>query len=299
MRPIRLFAFVAVIVGALAGEARAQVNPNPWPATWACQSLAACLRINNTVGTSFNSTALELYSNGSRTLFTHSDTDGAILSLIGTIGVPTSTGVLSVGARFINYGQGQSASFNGARGLVTYGTDGPGATSYSTLSDAVVGIAATTSKSGGYFANSAAGGPSISGSGDGYLWNGTWYTTSTRRFKKDVVKMSDGLKRVLAIEPVWFSWIGSDTARHAGVIAEELQLVAPELVKTARHTSALSLAVSPETAVEETALAVDYGGLAVLAIDAVKQVAVKQSTMEERLAAAEKRIAALEAATRP
>ena len=66
---------------------------------------------------------------------------------------------------------------------------------------------------------------------------GTWLTFSDERIKKDVTAYSDGLKTLLKINPVQFSYAAFDasvdtTKRYVGVIAQEMEKVAPYMVDT-------------------------------------------------------------------
>ena len=59
---------------------------------------------------------------------------------------------------------------------------------------------------------------------------------SDARLKREIAPFSYGLKEVNSIKPVWFRYNGlAETTAgelHAGVIAQELEVVAPRLVET-------------------------------------------------------------------
>ena len=63
---------------------------------------------------------------------------------------------------------------------------------------------------------------------------GTWTATSDKRLKKNIDSYTDGLEQVLAIRPVKYQYnelAGTDTdVEYVGVIAQELQKVAPYMV---------------------------------------------------------------------
>lgn len=108
---------------------------------------------------------------------------------------------------------------------------------------------------------------------------------SDARFKRDVVAYSDVLERVTALRPVQFSWRadafpgrGFGAAREAGLVAQEVEQVWPELVQTD----------------EEGYKAVDYSTLPLLAIQAVRELNAKNGALERQNAALEQRLAALE-----
>jgi hypothetical protein len=65
---------------------------------------------------------------------------------------------------------------------------------------------------------------------------GSWMATSDARLKSDVHDYNDGLHTILAIRPVTYKYTsasGYDTSTtHIGVIAQELQQVAPYMVST-------------------------------------------------------------------
>ncbi len=65
---------------------------------------------------------------------------------------------------------------------------------------------------------------------------GSWAVSSDRRLKKDIQTYNQGLDKILAINPVTFHYnekSGYDTEpEYVGVIAQELQKVAPDMVST-------------------------------------------------------------------
>jgi hypothetical protein len=69
------------------------------------------------------------------------------------------------------------------------------------------------------------------------IGGGTWKVPSDRRLKKDIAPFTDGLNQVLKMQPVNFRYNGlagiSDTeTQYVGVIAQDVQKVAPYTVKT-------------------------------------------------------------------
>lgn len=77
--------------------------------------------------------------------------------------------------------------------------------------------------------------------GDAYkLGGGSWLSLSDRRAKKDIKSFNYGLKSVLNITPVFFKYnerevIADGSKEYVGVIAQELQKVAPFLVKEKKY----------------------------------------------------------------
>jgi hypothetical protein len=66
---------------------------------------------------------------------------------------------------------------------------------------------------------------------------GSWTTASDKRLKKDVKPYTDGLAKVLAINPVTFKYNGmggipDNGKEYVGVIAQEMQEVAPYTIST-------------------------------------------------------------------
>ena len=73
--------------------------------------------------------------------------------------------------------------------------------------------------------------------GQGYkTGGGTWAAISDRRLKKNIVQYQDGLQELLQIDPVWYSYnehLGPlmDGRRFVGIIAQEMQQVAPYMIE--------------------------------------------------------------------
>lgn len=63
---------------------------------------------------------------------------------------------------------------------------------------------------------------------------GVWSTLSDRRVKSNVKDFEDGLEQIMQIKPKWFSYKKStkmdDGSMHVGIIAQEMQKVAPYTV---------------------------------------------------------------------
>jgi hypothetical protein len=117
---------------------------------------------------------------------------------------------------------------------------------------------------------------------DGSVLAGT--CASDARFKRDVQAFLPALDRVAALRPVDYSWRYDDfpdrafgDARTYGLIAQEVELVLPDLVSTDAQGYK----------------AVDYSKLPLLAIQAIKELKEKNDALERRLAAMEALIAEL------
>ena len=100
-----------------------------------------------------------------------------------------------------------------------------------------------------------------------------WTVTSDKRLKKDIRPFTDGLSLLKKINPVWFTYNGkagmpNDTG--VGTIAQELQQIAPYMVKDWEY-------VSEDGTVKENYLGVDYGAMDFVLINAIKE---QQETIE-------------------
>ncbi len=65
----------------------------------------------------------------------------------------------------------------------------------------------------------------------------TWTVASDRRLKKDIKPFTEGLATIKKINPVWFKYNGkggqpNDGKYYAGIIAQEVQEVAPYMINT-------------------------------------------------------------------
>ncbi len=113
------------------------------------------------------------------------------------------------------------------------------------------------------------GGFSIESSGNASKpGGGPWAATSDRRLKQDIRPYADGLKTLLQINPVRFRYnekSGYDTKpEYVGVIAQEMQDVAPYMVSEVSRKS-------KEGAAKETYLCVDNSAMTYMLINAVKE----------------------------
>jgi hypothetical protein len=93
---------------------------------------------------------------------------------------------------------------------------------------------------------------------------------SDSRMKFNVENIADALNKIRQINGVTFTRpdLGSDTNRLAGVIAQEVEQVLPEVVK-----------IDPETGMK----AVAYGNLSALLIEAIKELMIKVENLEDKL----------------
>ncbi|MEM9685754.1 MAG: tail fiber domain-containing protein [Bacteroidota bacterium] len=104
---------------------------------------------------------------------------------------------------------------------------------------------------------------------------GQWTNASDRRLKQDIKPFTDGLEFIKQINPVWYRYNGiadlPTEAQYVGVIAQEMQEIAPYTVSTFTH----------ENEKGNTATYLEYDGSAVtyMLINAVKE---QQTLIEEQ-----------------
>lgn len=108
---------------------------------------------------------------------------------------------------------------------------------------------------------------------------GSWATFSDRRVKRDINAFTDGLSVVNAIRPVTFRYngkLGYPTDKtYVGVIAQEIQSVAPYTVDTYRAK------LDPDDVEETDILRFDGSALTYIAINAIKELDRKVEEMRE------------------
>ncbi len=111
---------------------------------------------------------------------------------------------------------------------------------------------------------------------------GDWTAASDRRLKKDVKPFRDGLDKILQIEPVFFKYNGegglnADGKEYVGVIAQEMQKVAPYTIGTFTHKtieSALedgNMVPTERVTDEETYLTYDGTAVTYMLVNAIKE----------------------------
>ena len=98
---------------------------------------------------------------------------------------------------------------------------------------------------------------------------------SDRRYKTDLERITGALDKVSKINGYTFVRTDlEDKRRKAGVIAQEIQEVLPEVVQTT----------------EDGTLSVAYGNIVALLIEAIKEERAKRESLEERILALEKKV---------
>lgn len=115
---------------------------------------------------------------------------------------------------------------------------------------------------------------SVAGSA-GKFGGGMWSTFSDARLKKNVEDFTDGLEVIKQIRPVWYEFNGkADMAtdeRYVGVIAQEIQKVAPYTIQPLKKTS--------KDGSTQEYLSYDGTALTYMLVNAVQE---QQSQLEEK-----------------
>jgi hypothetical protein len=104
-----------------------------------------------------------------------------------------------------------------------------------------------------------------------------WTVASDKRLKKNVKPFTDGLNLINKIKPVWFTYNGkaglpNDTG--VGTLAQEFQKIAPYMVKPWQY-------VDEEKGISESYLAVDYGPLNFVMVNAIQEQQKEIKTLEQ------------------
>jgi hypothetical protein len=109
----------------------------------------------------------------------------------------------------------------------------------------------------------------VGNSGDGSIARAnSWTTFSDRRWKTKIVLITDALDKLHSINGYTYKWKeGADTSTQVGVIAQEIEAVLPEAVKTD----------------ENGYKSVDYGKLSALLIEAVKEQQTIITSLENKI----------------
>jgi hypothetical protein len=111
-------------------------------------------------------------------------------------------------------------------------------------------------------------------------YTGTLTDTSDKRLKKDVRPYKEGLKKIVALEPVNFKFNGlggtvDDNRDRIGLIAQDVHKVFPELV----HPQLRQL--NPGDSSETKILTVDFQSLTFIIINAIKELSARIDKLEK------------------
>ncbi len=118
----------------------------------------------------------------------------------------------------------------------------------------------------------------------------TWTVPSDMNLKTNVHDYTDGLKELLNIKPVWYTYTGEagmPRETFVGVIAQDLQQVAPYMVKEWKYRS------NPNDA-GKTYLGVDNASMTYMMINAIKEQQQQIEELKKTVEAQQKQIDALQ-----
>lgn len=108
----------------------------------------------------------------------------------------------------------------------------------------------------------------------------SWIVTSDERSKEVTNAFDDGLETILKINPVHFTYNGnygiSAGTEGIGTVAQELQKIAPYMVKTAEYSD-------EEANTSEEYLTVDYGAMDFVLINAIKELKALIEQQNEKI----------------
>ena len=94
-------------------------------------------------------------------------------------------------------------------------------------------------------------------------------TASDENLKKDITTVTDAVAKVEALKGVTFTWKKNDNT-SAGVIAQDVEKVLPQVVKTVSNPSG------------DEYKAVNYGGLTSILIEAIKDLSARVKVLEAK-----------------
>jgi hypothetical protein len=129
---------------------------------------------------------------------------------------------------------------------------------------------------------------------------GSWAAISDKRLKTDIDEYTDGLEQLRRIRPIWYRyndvWPGlADDRRFVGVLAQEMQLVAPYMVQELQFGERiLENEDGSETVLDSGTpyLTFDPSALDYMLINAVKELDARiDNTDDDRLTKLEKKLA--------
>lgn len=131
------------------------------------------------------------------------------------------------------------------------------------------------------------------------LLNGGMLITSDKRTKTNVSDLPYGLKEVLTLKPLMYNYNGkagtSTNETHFGIYAQNLQKVAPELVKEFTHREYAGNPLEGEETVtkEEKFLSIRDNEIKYLLINAIKEQQGQIEMLEEKLLSLEEKLSEL------
>lgn len=160
---------------------------------------------------------------------------------------------------FVQNGYGAILEMNNATGALRYQTSIGAGTSNQTVS--LINTAFSVFPNGNFGIGIGGAAPTarlqVGTNGDGSVAiANAWQTFSDERFKKDIVPIANAMQKIENLQGYYYYWNGGiDDSRQAGLLAQEVEKVLPEIV----HTN------------NEGYKTVDYGKMNALLLQALKE----------------------------
>lgn len=244
---------VVLVVGILAEAASARAIPLPDSSS--CNS-SSCLTITNTNTTSGGAMAIRGVSTSSTGVAVRADANGGGRAVHaesvggeGVYSVATTThsvfgvsyGTTSAGVYGTNDnadGSGVSGSSNNGTGVLgqSWGSaprSGVAGINWAAGGYGVFGKTLTSGNGAAIYGDAQNSGSSYAGYFHGQVRAFSYSTASDARLKKEVQKLTYGLREVKLLRPVTYKWKAESSShrRQLGLIAQEVEQLLPELVQ--------------------------------------------------------------------
>jgi hypothetical protein len=210
---------------------------------------------------------------------------GSSSNYIGVYGVITSGHEGSIGVQGDAGGDGIGVKGIGYTGLLAvgdgYGISATAVNGYGAyVSGAEVGIEAQGGTYAGYFSGNV--------EVDGNVHASGTVTWSDRNLKQNIQPLNKGLDAVMALRPKTYELKpgvskSKNQGTRYGLIAQDVQPVLPELVKSIERMGKTSSGKLDAKAPRSTVLAVDYEGLIPVLINAIQEQEKRIEALEARL----------------
>jgi hypothetical protein len=109
-----------------------------------------------------------------------------------------------------------------------------------------------------------------------WRWKEIWSvnalnTSSDARLKKEVTPISNGLSKVLHMKPVAYKWIEEDGHTHLGFLAQDLEMVLPEVVRAPQKINEAELKGRTAPEGNESHYAVSYSEIIPVLVKAIQE----------------------------
>lgn len=198
--------------------------------------------------------------------------DSFILDNVGNVGIGDSNPTRAkLVVRDSSIGAAVYGVSNGAGVVGESSSDGQGIYGISGSGIGVLGISSS------YFGVYGQSGTSYAGYFNGNVHVVGMVSTSDARLKQDVASLGYGLREVLQLRPVTFNWKDKpETGRQLGLIAQEVEIVLPELVTTEKDA--------------EQTKGLNYIGLVPVTIKAIQQQQAQIEDQQKRISEEQEQI---------